>query len=193
MIVGTTFGMYVPALVPEEWRVPGDPRIVQVRTRRAVDLDRLRERYMPDTLGPTVVLDKPSDFQYRAYCTPEAWGAALAAIALDMDYINEKTPVLDREHDDRLYHLYERIWWATLDAFPHGSMYDRPRGREAHRQAQAPATQTPGKRGNRRGKRGSARLYDPLGVWDQTAEIEAEMDAERDRQVRALIREVDAW
>jgi hypothetical protein len=125
MILGAPCGFYVPSLIPEKHRVAGDPRIVQVRTRRALDLERLRDLYLPD-LTETVELTKPSDFQYRAYCTPEQWGEALMRMALDMDYTNEKNVVLDRFKDSALYRLYEKIWHAGLDVFPTG-MYGRRR------------------------------------------------------------------
>jgi hypothetical protein len=132
MIVGTVFGMFVPALIPKEHRVKGDPRILQIRTRRRIDLDRLRALYMGDELGPTVVLSKPSDFQFRAYCTPDAWGRALYKISMDINYINEKNPTITDWKDPALYHLYERIWSATLHAFPVGSQYHNPRGWTQH-------------------------------------------------------------
>jgi|SRR5688572_14208527 len=134
MIVGAPCGYYVPSLIPERHRVEGDPRIVQVRTRRALDLDRLRDLYLPD-LGPTIELPKASDFQYRAYCTPEQWGMALMRMALDMDYTNEKNVVLDRFKDHKLYRLYERFWNASLDVFPTG-MYGRSRSGHQVRQNQ---------------------------------------------------------
>jgi hypothetical protein len=124
VIVGTEFGMFVPALIPAEFRTPGDPRILQIRTRRRVDLERLRDMYMP--FLEIVVLDKSSDFQFRAYCSLEEWGAALFAIAQNIDYINEKNPTKDKYHDEKLYHLYEKIWSATLQSFPTGSMWGQP-------------------------------------------------------------------
>lgn len=124
MIVGLEFGFYVPALIPVEHRTPGDDRILQVRTRRAVDLDRLRESYLPD-LGETVVLKGGSDFQFRAYCTLEQWGLALYWASLDIDYINEKNGAKTKYHDGPLYNLFEKIWTAALTSFPRGSVYER--------------------------------------------------------------------
>lgn len=132
MIVGLEFGFYVPALIPVEHRTPGDDRILQVRTRRAVDLDRLRESYLPE-LGETVVLEGGSDFQFRAYCTLEQWGQALHWAALDIDYINEKNGAKTKYHDTPLYNLFEKIWTAALTSFPRGSVYEREVLRNRHR------------------------------------------------------------
>jgi hypothetical protein len=120
MFVGTYFGLFMPGLRPN--KPTDDPRDLQVRSRRAVDLDRLRELYLPE-LGETLAL-KGHDYQFRAYCTREQWGEALKRIALDIDYTKFKdSPVKSGFRDHKLSSVYMRIWSATLNALPDGSIY----------------------------------------------------------------------
>jgi len=121
MIVATSFGMFMPALRPAKSIPPGDNRTLQVRSRRKIDLDRLRALYLPD-LGPTIQLPK-TDYQYRAYCTLAQWGEALALMALDINYTKFKDTPLNYFKDSALSYAYSRIWSAALDAFPEGSVY----------------------------------------------------------------------
>ena len=120
MIVATYFGMFMPALRPPA-KLNGDTRELQVRSRRAIDLDRLRERYLPN-LGPTLSLPG-TDYQFRAYCTKAEWGAALAAIAADIDYVKFKDTPAKYLKDDALTSAYSKMWGSIFNSFPTGSVY----------------------------------------------------------------------
>jgi hypothetical protein len=123
MIICTYFGMFMPALRPAKSIPPGDNRVIQVRSRRKIDLDRLRALYMPD-LGETIRLPN-TDYQYRAYCTRRDLADALALIAMDIDYLKFKDTPKQKLKDYALTNAYNKIWHAALDAFPEGSIYGR--------------------------------------------------------------------
>lgn len=128
MWIFTEFGILMPSVRPAHTIAEGDLATFQIRTRRRYELDYLRTKYMPKTLGPTIFLGN-ADYQYRAYCTPEAWASAMALMSLDIDYTKFK-PTTDRHEKNggaALHMLYNRVWGAVLDAFPTGSSYDTPK------------------------------------------------------------------
>ncbi len=108
MWVMTGFGILMPAIRPPKTVPEDDNRTIQVRSRRAKDLDILRDEYMGDELGPTIATPE-FDYNYRAYCTPEAWGRALYNMAQDIDYEKFK-PTTDRYNDHELHAVYNSIW-----------------------------------------------------------------------------------
>lgn len=115
MWIMTSWGILMPGLRPPGTIEPGDVRTLQVRARRRRDLDILRVRYMPNTLGPTIHL-KGTDYEYRAYCTPESWGTALAMIGAEIDYVKFKETAESRFGDKQLHNLYVRLWGVIFDA-----------------------------------------------------------------------------
>lgn len=127
MWVFTSFGVLMPALRPKGTVAPGDPRTIQVRARRDRDLRILRDEYMGDTLGPTIKM-AGTDYQVRAYCTPEAWANALGAIAMDIDYTSFKDTTESKYHDRELHQLCYRVWYAIyshLSSRSHRNWYTR--------------------------------------------------------------------
>lgn len=140
MIICTYFGMFMPALRPPKTIPEGDNRVIQVRSRRAIDLDRLRAIYMPD-LGPTIRMTK-TDYQYRAYCTRRDLADALALIALDINYTKFKDTPRDEMKDPALSHAYGMIWSAALNAFPDGSVYAVMAARNRWRSPTRPVVRT---------------------------------------------------
>ncbi len=108
MWVMTSFGILMPSIRPPHTVPEGDNRTIQVRTRREQDLDILRDEYMGDELGPTIATPT-FDYNFRAYCTPEAWGRALFDMALEIDYEKFK-PTTDRYDDHELHGVYNSIW-----------------------------------------------------------------------------------
>ncbi len=108
----TSFGILMPAVRPPKTVLPGDDRTMQIRARRAQDLDILRAKYMTGSLGPNLhTPDK--DYEYRAYCTPHAFALAMAQMVLDIDYGKFK-PTTDRYADDDLHSCYNAIWSVVL-------------------------------------------------------------------------------
>lgn len=121
MWIMTHFGILMPSLRPEDTVLPGDNRLIQIRARRARDLNYLRDHYAP-YIGPTLFLGD-TDYQYRSYCTHAELADIMQQLALEIDYTKFK-PTTDRHNDDDLHSLYNRIWAAVIDAFPDGSSYD---------------------------------------------------------------------
>jgi len=87
---------------------PGDAHLT-VRARRAGDLDRLRQRWLP-TLGPTI-LGKGTDYPARATCGRRELGDALLAMALDIDYPNFKSRLAETLGADHVAAAH-RVWTA---------------------------------------------------------------------------------
>lgn len=129
MWIMTHFGILMPALRPKDTVLPGDERVVQIRARRAQDLNYLRDHYAP-YLGKTIALGN-TDYQYRAYCTREDLADIMAKLALDMDYVKFKETAEVYHGDKKLHAVYMRIWGVVLDAFETGSLYARPKHRTA--------------------------------------------------------------
>lgn len=92
------------ANVPE-----GDPRTLQVRARRSIDLDRFRQEYCPE-LGETIPTPE-RDYNCRAYCTPAQFSAAMTIMVAAIDYEKFK-PTTDRypEGGALLHSVYNSIW-----------------------------------------------------------------------------------
>lgn len=109
----SSFGILMPAIRPPKTVARGDDRTMQIRTRRAKDLDILRAEYMRGKLGPNI--HTPNfDYQFRAYCTPESWALALAQMSMEIDYTKFK-PTTDRYEDDELHTCYNRIWGVVMN------------------------------------------------------------------------------
>jgi hypothetical protein len=156
MWIAAKFGFLMPAIRPPDTVALGDQRSLQIRSRRAMDLDRLRAMYMLGKLGPT--LHTPDmDYQYRAYCTPESFAFAVAQMVMGIDYKKFKPETL-KFHDNPLHSFYNSVWSDLLAAFPGGS-YDHHSYGTTHYPAasrSAVVTRTvgakpnpkPGKRGN---------------------------------------------
>lgn len=130
MIVGTHFGLFMPALRPDWKTLPNGEPELQVRSRRRIDLLNLK-KFMEEhglALGEPFAI-KNTDYQWRAYCTRVAWGLTLSHIACDIDYTKFKDTPAKYHHDVKLTEAYGKIWTATLSAFPQGSVYTQPRHR----------------------------------------------------------------
>jgi 8-oxo-dGTP pyrophosphatase MutT (NUDIX family) len=90
-------------------RKHGDAHLT-IRARVAADLDALRVRC--PTLSPTVS-GGGTDYPFRATCSPEAWGDALAAMGRDIDYANFKDEVARRQGHARAK-VYGGVWSHLL-------------------------------------------------------------------------------
>ncbi len=123
----TGFGILMPAIRPPKTVKADDPRTMQIRARRSKDLDILRATYMPGTLGPTLYTpDK--DYEYRAYCTPEAFALAAVRLITEIDYLKFKPVTEDRYADKALHDTYNRIWavvFGELSTKAHQTQYWR--------------------------------------------------------------------
>jgi hypothetical protein len=87
-----------------------DTDFLTVRARVAGDLDRLREKYMPELSGTKAT--PRNDYPFRANIGHEAFAAGLAAVARNLNYDNFKNHVaktMGYERED----VYHNVW-ATL-------------------------------------------------------------------------------
>ena len=89
-------------------RKPGDTQLT-VRARVRADLERLRERWLPE-LGPTRV-GEGTDYPYRAAVDPDDFGRAVAKMGETIDYSNFKGAVSRRQGSARA-HAYGKVWSA---------------------------------------------------------------------------------
>ncbi len=106
------FGVLMPAMRPEKYLPKGDLRTLQIRSRRAQDLDILRALYMQGQLGPTLhTPDK--DYEYRAYCKPEDFAWAVFDMIMKIDYTKFK-PETDNFSDHKLHSFYTQVWSLYL-------------------------------------------------------------------------------
>ena len=86
-----------------------EPSKVLVRARARADLEALK-RQIPDL---RVFEDPDADYRYRAVVAREAWVAAVAILAADIDYPNFKSAVAERQGVER-ERLYSRVWAELL-------------------------------------------------------------------------------
>ena len=110
-------------LIPEGFysviRKHGDDRLC-VRARVRDDLDRLRDRYLPDL---TETVETPgSDYRYRAWINPEQFAAGLAAVGRAIDYPNFKNEAARVDHGRA--DAYHQVWEA-LGRLQPGGPYSR--------------------------------------------------------------------
>lgn len=87
---------------------PGDAAegMLTIRARAAPDLDRLRERHLPE-LGPTTA-GGGTDYPFRARAPKAAVARAAAALVGDIDYVNFKSRV--EEDDPQRERIYSSVW-----------------------------------------------------------------------------------
>lgn len=112
----TSFGILMPAIRPPKTIPYGDTRTLQIRSRRSKDLDILRAKYMPGSLGETIYTpDK--DYEYRAYCEPASFAMAMAQIVMEIDYLKFKPTTEDRYQDRPLHEVYNSMWGSLFRAF----------------------------------------------------------------------------
>lgn len=119
-------GIIMPSLRPAHKMEEGELQTLQLRARSREHLSRWRREYQP-ALGPTVHLPK-TDYEYRAYCTPESFALAFTRAIMDIDYTKFKPTTEDYYDDAELHRIYNRIWSVVLDANP-----DRVESRYWHR------------------------------------------------------------
>lgn len=120
MMIATNFGIYEVGLRPEETIDEGDDRVLQVRSRRRIDLIMLRD-YLHEALSETVELDVPGgvDWQFRAYISRDGLAKLMANVIADLNYVEFKKDAID----DGLYAALNDMWTAVLTRFPVGSRY----------------------------------------------------------------------
>ena len=91
-------------------RKKGDTHLT-VRARVAQDLDRLRERYLPDLSSTRA--GAGTDYPYRASVSARSWALALSDMGRDIDYSNFKDEVARVQGHARA-HVYANVWTALM-------------------------------------------------------------------------------
>lgn len=117
-------GILMPGLRPAHTVPAGDNRLIQVRAREVSHLIRLRDRYLPD-LGEIIEMPN-TDYEYRAYCTHEQLANALAAMAMDIDYVKSKDQAVKQYNDDKLYRVNNAVWGTLYRMLSTHRVFDPP-------------------------------------------------------------------
>lgn len=104
--------MFMPALRPPHTVPAGDDRLLQIRSRRKIDLERLRNELLPE-LGETIQIPH-TDYEYRAYCTHEQWASAMALAAMRIDYVKFKEQSEKVYGDVQLHNCYTAMWGTVF-------------------------------------------------------------------------------
>ena len=128
MWIFTTFGFF--SVVQKG----GDP-VLTIRARAAGDLDRLREKYLPE-LSPTKT-GGGTDYPYRATVGHSAFAAALVKIVGDLHYSNFKSAVAKTMGYER-ESVYSKVWQVLLNLEKEANGA-KPGGKEHPRHAKAAA------------------------------------------------------
>ena len=138
-----------------------DPELVLIRGRIKGDLEKLKEKYLPN-LGEIVATPTGADYPYRALAWKVEYAEAVKKIALGIDYTNFKSSVKDPSR----HTAYMRVW---------GDM----KGAESHYESPYPK-----KKGKGKGKQSSFNDYDPLyrTGYSESLDLEASRSA-RDRRL----------
>jgi hypothetical protein len=121
--------MYMPALRPAHTVPVGDNRLLQIRSRRFIDLVRLKNEYLPE-LGDIIELPN-TDYEFRAYCTHEQWAAALVKASLDIDYVKFKEQSEKKYGDKKLHEVYNAMWSVVYSRLSTHKIFTRKRGKQA--------------------------------------------------------------
>lgn len=89
----------------------GQPDQLVVRARDAADLQRLKKLYLPTLSATETTLDR--DYGWRAVCTKEGFGAAVAAAVMDVRYFNFKAST-EKTLGRFRARVYHAVWSALL-------------------------------------------------------------------------------
>jgi len=109
---------------------PGETRLT-VRTRVRSDLDRLREKYIPE-LSETFV-DVGTDYRYRAFVDHAAFGRGLGRLGQDIRYTNFKGEIA-RTQSGRRAAIYSNAWTSLWDLLKEDDLEEHERRSERARQ-----------------------------------------------------------
>lgn len=91
--------------------------LLTVRARAEGDLERLRERFMPE-LGETIAL-KVSDYPFRATISREAFAQGMVKVVMDLTYSNFKDMIhKEPGQGHERAAVYMKIWGVLLALEP---------------------------------------------------------------------------
>lgn len=110
MWIFTSFGVLMPSERPAEtFDATTDDRVIQIRTRSRVHLERLKEGGFFPEMGEIVFFPN-TDYEFRTYCTRAQLAAIMARLSMDIDYTKFKPTTEDKWSDRKLHDLYNAVW-----------------------------------------------------------------------------------
>lgn len=105
MWIFTTFGFF--SVIADTKAPEGDLLWVRARVRK--DLERLKERYLPDPYSSPIIELANRDYPYRVSVFRQNWKAAMVRIVNDLNYSNFKNEV-ERDDSVERHDLYTKVW-----------------------------------------------------------------------------------
>lgn len=174
MWIMASFGVLMPAIRPPHTVPKDDSRTLQIRSRRAKDLDILRAQYMQGKLGPTIYTPN-FDYEYRAYCEPSDFGWALFQMAEEIDYKKFKPTTEDKYADHELHQLYNAIWSTMYGRFGHKGGWSSytPARPTPYTPATNSRVPSPGKGAGKKGKKNTVEVkhYSTIRPADEVDDV----------------------
>ena len=82
-----------------------------VRARVLRDLTNLRREFCPELTPATSKIGRHTDYEWRAWCSPDEWARAMARMALSINWTNFKDEVTKRQGWKR-HDAYLSVWAA---------------------------------------------------------------------------------
>lgn len=123
MWVMTSYGIFMPSMRPADHTPKDDDRIMQIRARRRVELQRLCKVH--PTLGFTssdIEYTDFTDYEYRIYCTRAQLALWLHDEGAAIDYVKFKDTT-KRWNDEKLHTAYIKIWGLLYEMFSTNKMF----------------------------------------------------------------------
>lgn len=172
MWIFTGYGAYFPSQRPADTMAEGETHTIQIRTRRKIELERLKAFY-PEIPTGDIVFFPHTDYEYRMYCTPTALGMLLALMAADIDYTKFK-PTTEIYGESKLHAAYNRIWAVLYDTFSTNRYLDQRRIPSQSRNRPNPSRRKARKAAEQRREDNQQSVYDVVSIrrggdynWDE--------------------------
>lgn len=103
-------GMAMPGLRPDHTLPEGDLRVLQVRGRRKEHLEYFVNNFMTEGEVDEIIHTPQFDYNYRFYCTLEAWARACYNAAMNITYVKFKEQSEKMYGDKELHDVYSSMW-----------------------------------------------------------------------------------
>lgn len=117
MWIMTSWGVLMPGERPKEHTPAGDNRVIQIRARRRIELERVCAFY-PETglKKEDIVYFDFTDYEFRIYATRAQFADLVSRITLDVDYVKFKSST-EKFNEKKLHAFYNRVWGIYYDMF----------------------------------------------------------------------------
>jgi hypothetical protein len=117
MWIMTSWGVLMPGERPKEHTPAGDDRVIQIRARRRIDLERVCQFYPEVGLKTEdIIYFDFTDYEYRIFATRAQFSDLVGRIALDVNYVKFKSST-EKFKEHRLHVFYNRVWGIYYDMF----------------------------------------------------------------------------